>query len=128
MTDLRLGINLWSQAATWQELLAAARRVDALAGHVAVVAMLISFERGVRLRERPWREELAVSDARFAAEVGWQFDASSRAKAMSLTHPPSRACSAADIFGKRAASCSHFCLRVESMPAQSRSSGFSEVC
>ena len=30
MTALRLGINLWSQAATWQELLAAARRVDAL--------------------------------------------------------------------------------------------------
>jgi len=31
VTDLRLGINLWSQAATWQDLLAAARRVDALA-------------------------------------------------------------------------------------------------
>ena len=30
MTDLRLGINLWSQAATWPEVLAAARRVDAL--------------------------------------------------------------------------------------------------
>ena len=30
MTDLRLGINLWSQSATWPELLAAARRVDAL--------------------------------------------------------------------------------------------------
>ena len=30
MTDLRLGINLWSQAATWPELLDAARRVDRL--------------------------------------------------------------------------------------------------
>jgi len=30
MTDLRLGINLWSQAATWPEVIAAARRVDAL--------------------------------------------------------------------------------------------------
>jgi alkanesulfonate monooxygenase SsuD/methylene tetrahydromethanopterin reductase-like flavin-dependent oxidoreductase (luciferase family) len=30
MTDLRLGILLWSQAATWPEMLSAARRVDAL--------------------------------------------------------------------------------------------------
>ncbi len=30
MTDLRLGILLWSQAATWAEMLAAARRVDSL--------------------------------------------------------------------------------------------------
>jgi alkanesulfonate monooxygenase SsuD/methylene tetrahydromethanopterin reductase-like flavin-dependent oxidoreductase (luciferase family) len=30
MTDLRLGINLWSQAATWPETLEAARRVDRL--------------------------------------------------------------------------------------------------
>jgi alkanesulfonate monooxygenase SsuD/methylene tetrahydromethanopterin reductase-like flavin-dependent oxidoreductase (luciferase family) len=30
MTDLRLGINLWSQAATWPEMLEAARRVDRL--------------------------------------------------------------------------------------------------
>ena len=30
MTDLRLGINLWSQAATWPEMLAFVRRVDAL--------------------------------------------------------------------------------------------------
>ncbi len=30
MTDLRLGILLWSQAATWEEMLAAAKRVDAL--------------------------------------------------------------------------------------------------
>ncbi len=30
MTDLKLGINLWSQAATWPELLDAARRVDRL--------------------------------------------------------------------------------------------------
>ena len=30
MTDLRLGILLWSQAATWPEILSAARRVDAL--------------------------------------------------------------------------------------------------
>lgn len=30
MTDLRLGINLWSQAATWPEILEAARRVDRL--------------------------------------------------------------------------------------------------
>jgi len=30
MTDLRLGINLWSQAATWPETLACVRRVDAL--------------------------------------------------------------------------------------------------
>jgi len=30
MTDLRLGINLWSQAATWPEMLAFVRRVDAV--------------------------------------------------------------------------------------------------
>jgi alkanesulfonate monooxygenase SsuD/methylene tetrahydromethanopterin reductase-like flavin-dependent oxidoreductase (luciferase family) len=30
MTDLKLGINLWSQAATWDELLDAARRIDRL--------------------------------------------------------------------------------------------------
>ena len=30
MTDLRLGINLWSQSATWPEMLDAARRVDRL--------------------------------------------------------------------------------------------------
>jgi len=30
MTDLRLGINLWSQAATWPEMLEAARRIDRL--------------------------------------------------------------------------------------------------
>ena len=30
MTDLKLGINLWSQAATWDEMLDAARRVDRL--------------------------------------------------------------------------------------------------
>ena len=30
MTDLRLGILLWSQAAAWPEMLSAARRVDAL--------------------------------------------------------------------------------------------------
>ncbi len=30
MTDLRLGINLWSQGATWPQLLDAARRVDRL--------------------------------------------------------------------------------------------------
>ena len=30
VTDARIGINLWSQAATWPELLAAARRVDRL--------------------------------------------------------------------------------------------------
>jgi hypothetical protein len=30
MTNLRLGINLWSQAATWPEMLAFVRRVDSL--------------------------------------------------------------------------------------------------
>ncbi len=30
MTDLKIGINLWSQAATWPEMLDAARRVDRL--------------------------------------------------------------------------------------------------
>ena len=30
MTDLKLGINLWSQAATWPEMLDAARRIDRL--------------------------------------------------------------------------------------------------
>ncbi len=30
MTDFRIGILLWSQAATWPELLDAARRVDRL--------------------------------------------------------------------------------------------------
>jgi len=30
MTDLRLGLNLWSQAATWPSFLAAARRAEAL--------------------------------------------------------------------------------------------------
>ena len=30
MTNLRLGINLWGQAASWPEVLATARRVDAL--------------------------------------------------------------------------------------------------
>ena len=30
MTDLKLGINLWSQATSWRDFLAAARRVDAL--------------------------------------------------------------------------------------------------
>lgn len=30
MTDFRIGINLWSQAATWPEMLDAARRVDRL--------------------------------------------------------------------------------------------------
>lgn len=30
MTDLKLGINLWSQAATWPEMLETARRVDRL--------------------------------------------------------------------------------------------------
>ena len=30
MADLRLGLNLWSQAATWSEFLAAARQAEAL--------------------------------------------------------------------------------------------------